>query len=139
MAQDANLSQSLRRSFAACDLSWGAELPAEATSTEWHTVIASDVVYSPEGYQPLYQTLRMLLLHEKTSRYRDVHTICILAHRHRHPEDKTFFALLQHDPELLMKEVDWRVETSSESSSKDTAVDIQLFLIQAQPIGSIAP
>jgi predicted nicotinamide N-methyase len=55
-------------------------------------IIASDIVYDPIGYEPLYQTLRMLLGIDGESKCiaADCHRFCILAHRHRNPEDKRF-------------------------------------------------
>jgi predicted nicotinamide N-methyase len=50
-------------------------------------LVMSDVVYDPQFYEPLVASLANLV----TSG--DI--VCIMAHRHRHPEDHKFFDLLQ--------------------------------------------
>jgi len=94
------------------------------------TILASDVVYYPEGYQPLLTTLCDLLgaVDTNTSEGNafDSSTtittitannatsstpapVCILAHRHRHPEDRNFFDALYAVPSLHTERLDFKV------------------------------
>jgi predicted nicotinamide N-methyase len=65
------------------------------------TIVASDVVYDPTCYQPLVDTLHHLLLQPTTGAGR----ICVLAHRHRHPEDHKFFDMLAASADLSMCQI----------------------------------
>ena len=65
---------------------WGTT-PSNALLESLNMVIMSDVVYDPVFYQPLVHSIEMLLMRPST--------VCIMAHRHRHPEDHKFFALLE--------------------------------------------
>jgi hypothetical protein len=96
--------------------------------------IASDVIYDPSGYCPLFISLCAILsrggrVHESVElpdinddkdnkdnnniELKDIKlyqnesftppVICILAHRHRHPEDAKFFKLLSNEPNLVVK------------------------------------
>ena len=128
------------------------------------TVLASDVVYYPEGYRPLLDSLLQLLTPRPPSSCRQqltstlgegavlaacgsascgsadgggggsgttaardvaascssadravdsysdadlVYPICILAHRHRHPEDHLFFDMVAHTPNLVVEKIDF--------------------------------
>lgn len=76
---------------------WGSHLsspePLDLDSSHiqlCQTIIASDVVYDPVGYEPLVTSLvslldRQQLIGNSCSDIPD--KICILAHRHRHPDD----------------------------------------------------
>ena len=102
-------------------LIWGEPLPPNLVNCV-DIVIASDVVYDPEGYAPLVHTLALLLQPQSQSSLQQsiqqsvqeqqsvqqsqqqqeqqsvqqCHTAkyCLLAHRSRHPQEKAFFLLL---------------------------------------------
>lgn len=107
--------------YAASALPWGEEIPETILVTKWDVLVASDVVYAPECYLPLYTTLRALLTHNPLCK-------CIIAHRHRNPEDPKFFALLHDDPRLTVKEVLWRDELG-DLTGMSASEDIKLFVI----------
>ena len=72
--------------YSACALEWGNELAGlHAMARELpEIIIASDVVYDPEGYLPLLHTLEELLARRTVGgRY----PVFYMAHRHRNPED----------------------------------------------------
>jgi hypothetical protein len=101
------------------------------------TILASDVVYYPEGYAPLLATLCDLLgatdtlnvdnNHFKTAEEKSA-PVCILAHRHRHPEDKNFFDALYAVPELHTEKLDFKVQNSG-GSEVHALQDVVLFKI----------
>jgi hypothetical protein len=121
-------------------------------------ILASDVVYYPEGYAPLLATLKDLLLAEapcvSTTRagpgasaggnteftHCQRGPVCILAHRHRHPEDQNFFNALYAIPELFVEKLDFqmthhtrsgpsKVEENEGSSATSALKDVILFKI----------
>ena len=59
------------------------------------TIIASDVVYDPIGYEPLIKTLCDMLKVSVRNSINELHDdqasieypVCVLAHRHRNPEN----------------------------------------------------
>jgi hypothetical protein len=92
-------------------------------------LIASDVIYDPMGYQPLLDSLEWWLslpLAAKTRKRK-----CILAHRHRHPEDGKFFSLISQSTIIEMNEIprDTNDLSSSSSSSQSSLQDVLLFEI----------
>jgi hypothetical protein len=150
--------------------------PVSSCSAPYFDVIlASDVVYYPEGYAPLLATLKDLLLAEApcvsgttiagpggnatggnvdagtgnniVSGSRDAEfahcqrgPVCILAHRHRHPEDQNFFNALYAIPELFVEKLDFqmthhtrsgpsKVEENEGSSATSALKDVILFKI----------
>lgn len=113
----------LQQSFHAADYSWGEDMPDALLDCSWDTVIASDVVYSPECYRPLYESLSMLLKRSPC------HARCILSHRHRHPEDNQFFDMLAADPLLQLTELDWTRDCGP--GTLQGVVDIRMFSICA--------
>lgn len=72
--------------YAACELEWGTELTSlDAIMRESpEVIVASDVVYEPEGYFPLLHTLEELLARRTI---RGQYPVFYMAHRHRNPED----------------------------------------------------
>ena len=100
------------------------------------TILASDVVYYPEGYAPLLATLCDLLGATDTQNVdHNIKTtgeksapVCILAHRHRHPEDKNFFDALYAVPELHTEKLDFKVQNSG-GSKVHALQDVVLFKI----------
>ncbi len=104
------------------------------------TILASDVVYYPEGYAPLLATLCDLLGATDTAiannnvktteekKGKKIAPVCILAHRHRHPEDKNFFDALFAVPELRTEKLDFQVQNSG-GSEVHALQDVVLFKI----------
>lgn len=164
---DAVCQQVLLQNYQAKDYSWGGtlhldqvcnnnttELTCEDTNNNsggdsvntayqvpyFDTILASDVVYYPEGYAPLLATLCDLLGATDTANDKNnVKTteekkgkmsapVCILAHRHRHPEDKNFFDALYAVPELRTEKLDFQVQ-NSEDSEVHALQDVVLFKI----------
>lgn len=74
----------IRESFSCRPHGWGNMDEIEGLRGE--VVVASDVVYDPVGYQPLVDSLQALLAPVQGRPA----PICILAHRHRHPEDSRY-------------------------------------------------
>lgn len=105
------------------------------------TILASDVVYYPEGYQPLLSTLRDLLCATDPSAgtpgaddtdAAPVHStpVCILAHRHRHPEDRNFFDALYATAALRVEKLDFQVMCDPTKGADVQALkDVILFRI----------
>jgi len=77
-------------------------------------VIASDVVYDPICYSPLKDSLKELL----QVRPDGSKPICILAHRHRHPEDALFFKMLDEVEGMVIEKILY-----------DTKKDVHIFKI----------
>lgn len=75
--------QTLRNNFKCHELAWGVN--TQHLSQQVDVIVASDVVYDPTLYEPLCNTLLSML---------NGTNICLMAHRHRHPNDKLFFTLL---------------------------------------------
>jgi predicted nicotinamide N-methyase len=105
-------------------------------------ILASDVVYYPEGYAPLLATLCDLLCASDDARGTPAASeaagrgasaapgpVCILAHRHRHPEDKRFFDALFAAPELRAEKLPFRVQPEGEASGVQALSDVILFEI----------
>lgn len=94
-------------------------------------IVASDVVYYPEAYQPLVTTIHDLLHCSRTNEGSDSLRTnqkrhMILAHRHRHPEDHKFFELLYNVADLQIEEIRWKEEMHQQQASFQ---DIRLFHI----------
>lgn len=116
-------------------LAWGSELLAssdgEADVRSCEVIVASDVVYYPEGYEPLLTTLEHLLCSISVDPSQP--KCCILAHRHRHPEDHRFFSMLFASDALQVQELMWRESLSQTASSSSQALqDVRLFRIVAK-------
>ncbi|DBA05356.1 TPA: hypothetical protein N0F65_007518 [Lagenidium giganteum] len=86
-------------------------------------IVLSDVVYDPEGYQPLVTSLRALAGSE---------TLILMAHRSRNPMEHQFFQLL--DTAFTAVQVDWASLFESHGSSTgvqhDSVLrDVKIFRI----------
>ena len=99
--------QTLRDNFYCSELAWGLGA-MQSNHQQVDIVVASDVVYDPTLYEPLRDTLLSLL---------NGSNLCLLAHRHRHPNDKLFFTLLS-DSNLSITEVFYDVDR-----------DVHIFII----------
>lgn len=109
MCKDPELAEILKTKYSSCEYIWGEAPPADPSNFD--VIVASDVVYDPIGYEPLYLSLRLLLgLNTKFSSeiLPQDRKLCILAHRHRHPEDHKFFDMITADRDILMVEMDWK-------------------------------
>lgn len=129
-----SLRSVLRNDYFVQPLSWGGELlppavgGADVRSCE--VIIASDVVYYPEGYEPLLTTLESLLCLPSDA---GLSKCCILAHRHRHPEDHRFFSMLFASLVLQVDELMWRETLFNAAVSTSQALqDVRLFRISAK-------
>jgi len=119
----------LAERFTAMAYQWGVCIPRmEAASFD--VILASDVVYDPVGYEPLVRTLTDLL----TAATGENNSVCILAHRHRHPEDKHFFRLLQEVPGAIVERIDFNISNMQEGSTdpppSEELHDVKLFKIR---------
>jgi hypothetical protein len=90
MCKDPELAEILKTNYSACEYIWGAAPPADPSNFD--VIVASDVVYDPIGYETLYLSLRLLLglnkeFSSRSPLLQQDRKLCILAHRHRHPED----------------------------------------------------
>ena len=90
--------EALSSNFHCSELAW--VVCTELPSQQIDVIVASDVVYDPTLYEPLRDTLLSLL---------DGINTCLMAHRHRHPNDKVFFSLL-NDSGLVVTEVSYDVD-----------------------------
>lgn len=93
-----HIVEALSSNFHCSELAWG--VCTELPSQQIDVIVASDVVYDPSLYEPLRDTLLSLL---------DGTNTCLMAHRHRHPNDKVFFSLL-NDSGLVVTEVSYDVD-----------------------------
>ena len=94
LLQDQHCRRLLLHAYSARALQWGSTLgdvwgegPESADGTGGpgrRLVVASAVVYDPAGYDPLVLSLTQLLQGYGAP---DERPLCVLAHRHRHPED----------------------------------------------------
>jgi len=75
----------LKNNCKAISLPWGWKLPLEDLPTRCDFILLSDVVYDPELYEPLLQTLDQLRMN-----YSGVQVLW--GHRHRNPDDFMFFS-----------------------------------------------
>lgn len=73
------------------------------------TIVASDVIYDPLYYEPLRDTLHHLLMLPSTCG--GAERVCVLAHRHRHPEDHKFFDMMAASAELYMRQIPYEYST----------------------------
>ena len=117
----------------ACEYSWGSSIVQnqDGNALEFDTIIASDVIYDPHGYKPLYNSLCHLLQvnddsHEGHEKIKEVIPLLVLAHRHRHPEDHKFFDMLYNNKNLIVEKVDWKDDIKSHAL---LSPDIILFHI----------
>jgi hypothetical protein len=98
---------------------------------EFDIIIASDVVYYPEGYQPLVDSLSSLLQHYTLAGDADGRTVkplLILAHRKRHPDDSIFFDLLTAVPNIQIDLVPFTSSATSASEGElGSFADVKLF------------
>jgi hypothetical protein len=73
----------------ACEWAWGSPAPAQilsASGTSIHVLLLADVVYDPEGYEPLLQTLHDVLYLQPQPTAAAFSPVAIMAHRSRHPD-----------------------------------------------------
>lgn len=162
---DPHAQSILRDRYEALPYTWGTALGSDSQSAVavkkapgryFDTILASDVVYYPEGYQPLLSTLRDLLgAPSPSSDANSTNTaargeggdggggarsggpVCILAHRHRHPEDKKFFDALYATETLAVERLDFHVQqqvqvrgdTTQQGKDVQALKDVILFRI----------
>ena len=165
LVQDPYIQAVLRERYRAEEYTWGEVLGGRSTSTTacingidtkeansdissssynhpyFDVILASDVVYYPEGYAPLIATLCDLLCATDPAATATgsvssgaepscvASPVCILAHRHRHPEDKKFFDALYAAPQLQVKRLEFQAEHQGEASSVTALNDVILFEI----------
>lgn len=110
--------------YDAVEHAWGEGFSSRLVEVDWQTIIAADVIYNPEFYEPLYLSIKQLLLAESVHGRQ-----FILAHRHRHPEDKVFFQMILDDSMLDMKQINWMDECGMMDN-----VDIKVFRIVAEAV-----
>lgn len=102
----------------ACAHAWGTAVPSSISTPDM--LVMSDVVYDPICYGPLVSSIDQLL---------GAHTFCVMAHRHRHPEDHKFFGMLQ-TANLQRTPLLYELPVSLANSCRD----VRLFHIsRAQP------
>lgn len=119
------------------------EHPSARSLLDCDVVVASDVVYDPTAYQPLIDTLFRILEPRPRLRLDDkvssmVHPVCILAHRHRHPEDQRFFDMLAANTNIIAQRIEYQHAPGGDppdgddhcKSKSNTLSDVILFKIQ---------
>jgi predicted nicotinamide N-methyase len=87
-------------------LEWGVSIESSKYAEDilkCDLVVASDVVYYPEGYAPLLNTIISLIVAQS-----DRNITMILAHRHRHPQDGEFFESLHAQSLLNVTIIPWK-------------------------------
>jgi predicted nicotinamide N-methyase len=150
LVPDPHIRAVLRDRYRAAAYAWGERLvmsPAQDASGPrdaavpshpyFDLILASDVVYYPEGYAPLITTLCDLLT-ARDPEAADASTetccgdgpVCILAHRHRHPEDKNFFDALNAAPQLQVRKLDFQADHAGQAGSVQALNDVLLFEIK---------
>ena len=109
---NASLKTKLIDCFMPMAYSWGDPIAGIEYFTDADIIIASDVIYSPEAYEPLAYSLHHLLKPRdavrgdgSTAIHHSKPPLCILAHRHRHPEDFKFFTIMNSDKNIVIVEV----------------------------------
>jgi len=115
----------LATAYTATSFVWGDEV---STLDMFDLIIASDVVYEPVGYAPLATSIRALLLRDCESTSGDS-VMCILAHRHRHPEDHKFFELLAAAEDLEVNKIDFTYTHSHSTNSSTSLTDVEIYHI----------
>jgi hypothetical protein len=122
--------------YQACEHMWGtsvqpllssetsASSSSESGSMERHydVIIASDVVYDPIGYDPLIQSIVALLTLSSPghmTRDSDIIPLCIMAHRHRHPEDAKFFSSLRAQENIVVEQIDYKCARGKGADKRD--------------------
>ena len=109
------------------DLSRLVEEDLTGTGQDRLTVVASDVVYAPEGYEPLASSIRKLLS-LKVQTPNDGGIVMIMAHRHRNPDDGQFFQLLaESSPEVRVVNMEYSRRTSVTHNCDDVKI-FKLFI-----------
>lgn len=134
----------LIESYTGCELAWGTSVDVlkensklklfDSNSFQYDLIIASDIVYYPEGYEPLVNSIRDLLemsLNNSLSASPQTSIHFYMAHRHRHPDDPKFFRLLSEIPYIIVNEIDWKPEISTENEITSMQ-DIRIFDIYIQ-------
>ena len=114
----------------ACEYPWGScTFPCvDGKTPKFDTIVASDVIYDPHGYRPLYDTLCCLLgvSDDDRDRNESIVPMLILAHRHRHPEDHKFFDMLYSNESLVIEKIEWKDAITSHAL---LSPDIILFRV----------
>lgn len=131
LSHDNEVRATLAQRFAVETCEWGTH---SAERGHFDVILASDVVYDPVGYEPLVLTLTDLLT---TATEKDeCHSVCILAHRHRHPEDERFFRLLREVPGAIVEEIDFSINSMqqdcvpTDGPQSEELLDVKLFKIR---------
>jgi hypothetical protein len=83
------VSRVIQAALRVCEWAWGTPPPAEilsAAGTGVRVLLLADVVYDPDGYEPLLHTLHDVLhpLHPRAEG--GAAPVAIMAHRSRHPD-----------------------------------------------------
>eukprot|EP00656_Telonema_subtile_P055353 TRINITY_DN8531_c0_g1_i2.p1 TRINITY_DN8531_c0_g1~~TRINITY_DN8531_c0_g1_i2.p1 ORF type:complete len:143 (-),score=29.19 TRINITY_DN8531_c0_g1_i2:13-441(-) len=97
LQQNVLLSEVGGVSLRAAACGWGEPLSDELQDqAPFERILLSDVVYEPEGYAPLVQSLGLLSGPD---------TVIVLVYRHRNPDDHLFWALLRE--RFSVDKVEW--------------------------------
>ena len=110
-----HLKNVIETNYCAQELVWEHDID-ENFQADYDVIIASDIVYDPITFTPLYDTL-CGLLKEKT--------FCIMAHRTRNSDVPKFFQMLHDNPNIVIMEIKLCDIISPSISS-----DISIFLLQ---------
>lgn len=114
VVNDPAVQTMLRYRYHAAAYCWGGAADLETAADQkvpyFDVILASDVVYYPEGYEPLLATLCDLLCAQDCRAGATAGPVCILAHRHRHPEDSKFFNALFASPVLCARRLDFQAQ-----------------------------
>jgi hypothetical protein len=90
-------------------------------SSRPNVIVLSDVVYDPEGYEPLISSLKNLAIDRKTQIF--------MAHRSRNPMEHLFFSQLECIFEIEQK--NWAKELGQEDKEKTSPLsDIKIFTMR---------
>ena len=134
LSHDREVRTTLAEGFTVEPYEWGAHSPQWKTvdAGRFDVILASDVVYDPVGYEPLVLTLTDLL----TAANGEYQSVCILAHRHRHPEDERFFRLLREVQGAIVEEIDFSINSiqdcSTDRPQSEELLDVKLFKIRIE-------
>jgi predicted nicotinamide N-methyase len=114
--------RNLQETCHSLEYSWGrTDEAAHKVFSQCDVALGSDIVYYPEGYQPLVDTIVAFLRTSPIKRF-------LLGHRHRHPEDHKFFEILNCCPDIIVEEISWKEVLKLQDQA--TFQDVRLFKIR---------
>jgi hypothetical protein len=137
LLQSGLTSQVIREKYKCVEYLWGTTMQTGMLDpndsfrlfSECLFMVASDVIYYPEGYRPLLETLEWWLSLPLPSETCEHERLFILAHRHRHPEDGKFFEMVEESSIISINEIS---RSSDMQRGKVITKDVRLFILKGR-------